>query len=147
MNSRMLIAVVVSMFVCQQVHAQAEDEPEAEATELEGTWEIGSGVREGEQHKIPDGAQLRFEGNRFYGRADDGVWELVGTFSVDPSATPTEIDFIDNENEATSGIYKIEDDLLTICAAFLGGSRPDKFESPAESLTFLMVLRRVEDDE
>ena len=40
MNARMLIVVVVSMFVCQQVHAQVEDDPVMpEATELEGTRE------------------------------------------------------------------------------------------------------------
>ena len=45
MNTRMFIAVVVSMFVvCQQVHAQDDEPVMPEATELEGTWEVGSGV-------------------------------------------------------------------------------------------------------
>ena len=63
MNTRILFAVVVSMFVCQQVHTPAQDDPEAEVTELEGTWELVSLVVEGEQRDVADGLLCRFEGN------------------------------------------------------------------------------------
>jgi len=149
MNSRMLIAVVVSMFVlCQQIHAQAQDEPDqAEATELEGTWELVSRVRNGEQNEI-DNQFVRFEGNRSYHRtSDDGDWTHDGTFSVDPSAMPAQIDFVATEINDTNielGIYDIDGDSLRIC---IGRPRPDRFESTEDYRTELYVLHRVEEDD
>ena len=137
MNARMLIAVIVSMFVCQQVHAQ--DEPVMpEATELEGTWEVVSFEFEG-VHLEGQGQLWRFEGNRRYFREGDDIWFQYDTFSVDPSVMPAEIDW----PGGWPGIYELDGDSLTIC---LGrGFRPDAFESTDE--TILWVIRRVEDDE
>jgi len=122
MNMRILIAaIVVSMFVCQQVYAQ--DNPEAEATELEGTWEVVSKEINGIQHDFGGFGQWRVEGNRlFYRWTIDGTWSRANPFSVDPSAMPAEIDY-----ERYLGIYEIDGDLLRICSAT--GTRPDRFES------------------
>ena len=87
MNTRILIAVVVSMFVCQQVHDQVEPVM-PETTELEGTWEVVSYVEYGVSI---EGAHYfwRIEGNRRYTRRGaNGNWQLLGTFSVDPSTMP-----------------------------------------------------------
>jgi len=155
MNTRILIAVVVSMFVCQQVHAQ--DDPEAAVTELEGTWEMVSCMIDGEQIENFT-LQLQFEGHRlhcrFFGTG------LASGFSVDPSAMPATIDndtnvvFSIDTNSLTinnpSGIYELDDDSLTICVPhdgnYVRGPRPDRFESSEDNPTFLIVLRRVEDD-
>ena len=151
MNTRILFAVGVSMFVCQQVHAQDEDEPVMpEATELEGTWEMVSYVWEGEQGDVPDGAQGRFEGNRMYHReGDDEDWTHDGTISVAPSAMPAEIDieFVEFDGEIIRGIYEVDGDTLTICFVVPREDRPDRFESTEESQTTIMVFRRVEGDD
>ena len=67
MNTRILYAVVVSMFVCQQVHAQ-DQLPELEGvwavTELEGTWELVSEVLAGDEKEIVFRRRWRFGGNR-----------------------------------------------------------------------------------
>jgi len=137
MNTRMLIAVVVSMFVCQQVHAQ-DAEPEAEATELEGTWEVVSCVVGGEQRET-NGALWRFEGNRIHSSN-----LLIYIFSVDPSAMPAEIDLIETgSTEFILGIYEIDGDSLTLC---YGRPRPDRFESTEDYPTGLYVFRRVEEE-
>lgn len=126
---------------------------QAEETELEGMWEAMSCVMMGGKIECV-GKILRFEGNRMYFRgADDENWTSGGTFSVNPSAMPAEIE-IDN-SFIMLGIYEIDDDLLRICVGFGGESeprdRPDVFESPKGSgdLTVLIVLRGVteEDDE
>ncbi len=151
MNTQMLLAVVVSLFVCQQVHAQFEDNPVMpEATELEGTWEIMSYVHNGERVEL-DGFLWRHEGDRRYYRPNgDDVWVSAGTYSVDPSATPAEI-VIRSEIATMRGVYKIDDDLLTICLGFPGafeeGTGPEGFESSEEIRTILAVFRRVEEDD
>jgi len=160
MNARILFAVVVSMFVCQQLYAQDEDEPVMpEATELEGTWEFVSWVVFGEQRET-DGAQWRFEGNRkYYRKADDEYWNSGIPLSVNPSVMPAEIDL----PVGHLGIYRIDGDLLTICLSMPiitldgiepvtrvtlePGTRPDRFESTEDSSTVLIVLRRVEEDD
>ena len=150
MNTRMILAVVVSMFVSQQVYAQ-DQLPELEGvwavTELEGTWEevslgvMGNQILPGDENRD----FYRFEGNiRFWQMARGATWNNHGAFTVDPSAMPPEIDF---DNHGTLGIYKIEDDSLTICLGKPGESRPDRFESTRDSQTVLMVLRRVEDSD
>jgi len=129
MNTRMLIAVVVSMFVCQQVNAQDADDPEAEATELEGTWEVVSFVVAGDQVDdpegplwVPDGPFWRFEGNRWYfRRSDDGNLKSYCNFSVDPSMMPAEIDI--TYLLFMPGIYEMEGDSLRICIGEPGGIR------------------------
>jgi len=142
MNTRILFAVVVSMFVCQQVYAQ--DEPEAEATELEGTWEEVSTMRDGEQIESRN-VHLNFASNWVIQNQ-----RIPGThyypcvffrFSVNPEAMPAEIDF----GPENLGIYEIEDDLLTIC--FNRRFRPDRFESTEDYPTTLWVFRRVEEDD
>ena len=157
MNTRILIAVVVSIFLCQQVHAQTEEEPEqAEATELEGTWETVSSVTDGEQHDTANGDLRRFEGNRWYYRgAEDKNWRPAGTFSMNPSAMPAEIDFVSRQGcyefaTYQLGIYELDGDLLRICMTYstyseTPGTRPDRFESTEE--TWLIVFRRVTEEE
>ena len=154
MNTRILIAIVVSMFVCQQVHAQDDEPVMPEATELEGTWELVSYVRGGEQIDVPDGHQMRYEDNRmYYRKADDEDWAHYSTFSLDTSAMPPEINFMwrvfSDETEFISvlGVYEIDGDSLTICHANPEETRPDVFESSEDYPTNLLVLRRVEEDD
>ena len=148
MNTRILIAVVLAMFVCQQVYAQEDGEPEVK--ELEGTWEVESVTVDGEQADFPDGTQMRFEGNRMYRRVgDDEDWRLSGPFSLDLSAVPAEIDLGSDEFDVAiiRGIYELDGDTLTFCLGELGEARPDNFESTEDPPTMLMVFRRVEEDD
>ena len=136
-------------------HVQAEDDPrQVEVTELEGTWEVVSLVVNGEQ-KENDSKHWRFEGNRLSrGRDDDEYWTPSGTFSVDPSAMPAEIEFVYVPCRSwirTIGIYEMDDELLTMrtCSGqdFESGVRPDSFESTESYRTVLMSFRRVEEDD
>ena len=145
MNTRILIAVVVSIFVCQQVYAQ-DDPEQPEVTELEGTWETVAFVVGGENTEI-DRKYLRVVGSSLYYREDDDEgWTHEGAFSLDPSAMPAEID-VEIESEIHLGIYELDGDSLRLC--FIdpeSGSRPDRFESTEDYPTYLSVLRRVEED-
>ena len=89
----------------------------------------------------------------YHRKSDDEDWAHYGTFSLDTSAMPPEINFMwrvfSDETEFISvlGVYEIDGDSLTICHANPEETRPDRFESTEGSVTYLWVLRRVEDDE
>ena len=141
MNTRILTAVIVSLFVCQQLHAQQPN--------IEGTWEVVSCVAEG-KYIENDSYLWRFEGNRIYILDGDGSGVVGGIFSVDESAMPAEIDFWCGACLSlirTIGIYEMDDDVLTIYSRiFLDvqvQTRPDRFESTEDYPTMLLVLRRV----
>jgi len=156
MNTRILIAVVVSMFVCQQVHDQEDGEPEqAEATELEGIWEIVSAISDGQDIGCV-GERVRFCGARvifFWGSDADKVEIPIGTLFLDRSAMPAHIDINYNElvgegPRHSQGIYDFDEDTLIICISHANGpDRPNVFESTDDNGWILKTYRRVAEEE
>ena len=145
MNTRILFAVVVSMFVCQLVHAQDDEPVMPEATELEGTWEVVSWVVKGEKIDY-ESYVWQIEGNRIVACVDEAVGHATMniTFFLDPSMMPAEVDTF-----SFSGIYELDGDSLTICiGSFRQRARPEVFESTEDYPTTLWILHRItEDDE
>jgi uncharacterized protein (TIGR03067 family) len=72
----------------------------------------------------------------------------VGTFTVDPSKSPKELDVKPtggpNKGKTVKGIYKIDGDTLTVCYGFEAdkAGRPTKFDSKAGDKTLLMTYKR-----
>jgi len=67
------------------------------------------------------------------------------TYKIDPTAKPKTIDTVPTEGVTELGIYKLEGDVLTICAT-LGQAdkeRPSEFNSKEDSGTMRIVLKRV----
>ena len=149
-NTRSLIAaaVVTTLALCNQAHAQEDGEPEV--TELEGTWEVVSHVISGRTYpqELIAGLPWRFEENRWYKWRSDGEgWHRAGTFFLDPVTMPAEID-LTRRRFNFPGIYELDGDSLTICLCNPGESRPDAFESTEDNGAILYTLRRVtEEDE
>jgi uncharacterized protein (TIGR03067 family) len=106
------------------------------ATEFEGEWRMPSGVMDG---KAMSPADVRWVKRVTHG---DQTTVLAGpqtmlkvTFSFDPAQSPRSIDYLNlagaNKGERQQGIYKLEDDVLTVCVAAPGAPRPREFESVA----------------
>ena len=69
-----------------------------------------------------------------------------GTFTVDPSKKPAEMDIKGadgpNKGKTIKTIYKIDGDTVTLCYELGGDERPTKFETKPDSKQFLVVYKR-----
>jgi uncharacterized protein (TIGR03067 family) len=122
--------------------------------ELQGEWLVVSQTSGGQ--KIPSetlkNKDLRFEishGNEIrIGTVSILAQDFAArkTFMVRPGS-PNQFDLItfdvDGDAKQSPGIYKLNDDELTICLALPGAERPRRFETPEGSKHTVLVLHRV----
>ena len=99
---------------------------EVERRELEGTWQAVSYALDGNQASSEDMAKIKLSIDAD-GRATavrDGQPFIAAATMLDPTTNPMNIDFTyslgDLKGKTAPGIYKIEDDLLTICRSCTG---------------------------
>jgi uncharacterized protein (TIGR03067 family) len=64
-------------------------------------------------------------------------------FCIDEKSEPKRIDFDDGHNPLIQGIYKLEEDRLTICTGAPGDPRPTTFATSPWNKSILTVLLRV----
>jgi uncharacterized protein (TIGR03067 family) len=111
--------------------------PDGDLRALQGFWEQVAleinGVNLPQDDLSPDGGITCFNGNRFTVHAADNTLLLEGTFELDESATPKQIDYIDSigpdAGKELPAIYKLEGDVFTFVAAGEGSSRPTIFRT------------------
>jgi uncharacterized protein (TIGR03067 family) len=116
--------------------------------ELTGTWQAisyalnGSKATTEEMKKV----QLVIDAEGKATARNDGTVFIAGTIKIDPAQEPMTIDVAYTEGEpkgkTSLGIYKIEDDVLTICRAAPDHARPTEFASKPDSGLTLMAYKR-----
>jgi uncharacterized protein (TIGR03067 family) len=139
-------ALAVLLVVPTVAASQVRDD----APSLDGTWKLKSvhvgGKKEEPPAEVFDKARLIFKGKSLTIKSGpDGDMET--TFEVDNTKKPAHITIHPPKGEKNQlvGIYKIENDKLTICGTDKG-ERPTEFVSKEGTEIGLMVLERVKEN-
>ena len=78
---------------------------------------------------------------RFPQLAEDAT-SKAGTFKLDATKTPKQLDTVSTEEEVMLGIYELERDSYKVCFALVGKPRPSEFTSKSGSDNILQVWER-----
>jgi uncharacterized protein (TIGR03067 family) len=111
---------------------------------LEGVWAVERMEQKGK--KLPTDlvmrVRLEVRGDRF--TFINGQTEFTSKLTqFDPFGKPKAIDLTrDIDKQTVLGIYRLEDDTLTVCTS-TRGTRPSAFEAGPESPNVLTIYRRV----
>lgn len=132
------------------IGAPALKDPPKKELKIEGDWVVES--------QTTGGRPLKSAIERHYIFSGDGKWTMISskakaknapsltrTFVVDPSTNPASIDMKTSSGLAQPnmvGIIKVEGDTLTLCYNRTGEDRPKTFESPEDSTTILIIMKR-----
>jgi uncharacterized protein (TIGR03067 family) len=129
------------------------DSPKDDATKvqekLQGTWKAISVERRGESKHDEEDHRLIFDGNQFRIKRGDQTM-IQGTFKLEPSKKPTEIDMKITEDQngkqkgkTALGIYTLDGDTLKWCVADPGTTeRPKDFSAPPDTKIMFITLKR-----
>jgi uncharacterized protein (TIGR03067 family) len=116
--------------------------------ELSGTWQAISYALDGTKASDEDMKRIKLviDADGHATALRDGKVFIAAATDIDPTKTPITIDFSytegDIKGKTALGIYKIENDLLTICRTSPGDARPTEFTSKPGSGHTLMTYRR-----
>ena len=117
--------------------------------DLEGTWKAISFEQDGRalpEEKLKE-VGVTFSGDSYFFTSGVRVaGALKGTVSVDPEAKPTSFELTAKagvyEGKVFKGIYRLEEDTLTLCFVWPTKERPKEFVSPPNSTVVLAVFKR-----
>jgi uncharacterized protein (TIGR03067 family) len=134
-------AVVLLAVVFASASVVAGGDAKADLKKLTGTWSIVSAQKGGGELPANELKELRliFNGDKLSARF--GEKSKDGTFKIDPSKKPKQID-ITLMDKTAEGIYRFKGDNLELCLSEPGEPRPTEFKSAEGSKTFLFVLKR-----
>jgi uncharacterized protein (TIGR03067 family) len=111
-----------------------KDSSASDADRLQGIWKVEAmesrklgPAKEGDRTDIDEPVVLRIAGDEF--RMTGGAQPDLGKYSLDPDTPIPQIDVELAGGETAIGIYKLEEDRLTICWAEQGAPRPEDFGS------------------
>jgi len=144
----MLVTLLVGLPFASFIHAEGENEGK---DELQGSWDLQKIVLEGNPFPEVKGVRFIFAADRLTIVPPDENAEKFPkqtlSFTLHPEENPKSIDTTNldgpDKGMTLAGIYKIEDDTLTVCIATEGGAaRPKDFESKEGSKLAVYTLQR-----
>ena len=118
--------------------------------DLQGRWEQvdleADGISNPPDELSPPGAITTFSDNHFAVRTSGGALLLEGTFTLDASATPKTIDWIDSigpdSGKQLPAIYTLHGDHFVFVAADEGAPRPTAFRAGPGQIMRTFLRRR-----
>jgi len=128
----LVISGLVLLLVACNRQQPAAAAPKTDLDRFQGTWYLIAAVEDGKvlpQDKVKQ-ETIVFKGDtfRFPGSAEDAT-SKSGTFKLDETKTPKEIDSISTDKVVMLGIYRMDDNGYKICFAPPGKPRPTDIRS------------------
>jgi uncharacterized protein (TIGR03067 family) len=112
---------------------------------MQGTWYLISAMEDGkalpEDHVKQTTIVVKGNTFRFPGLAEDAT-SKEGTFKLDPTKNPKEMDSASDQKEVSLGIYELKPGTYRVCFAPPGKLRPTNFSSEPGSGQILQVWQR-----
>lgn len=150
-QKKLLVSLLGVFLILGQI-ATAQDEKSKtddkfDAKSLVGSWKVTSGKKSGaksEGHALPADIKVTDKTLTIPAGPDDA---FVMAYELDTSKSPMQIDLEIKEGPApegttAAGIFKYEDNKLTLCYNAMGADRPADFESTEENGFFLFVMEK-----
>jgi|GraSoiStandDraft_55_1057291.scaffolds.fasta_scaffold465452_2 uncharacterized protein (TIGR03067 family) len=138
---------VILMAGVLTVGCTGKQDVSAELKNLEGTWELISLTKDGQQvpAAVLKSTQVVIKGDKYWIKFGNEV-KQEGTITIDPTRKPKTIDDIaatgTNKGKKSLGIYELEGDTLKTCFADPGKERPTEFTSKPGSGFELATQKR-----
>lgn len=148
----MRILLMLTLLLVPVAWAWADDEKKENkktADPLMGRWKAVSYEQEGRKpDEMPD-YELSFKGGK-YSQKNNGEEDETGSYTLNTEKRPMQVDLKiesgPDEGKKQPGIFKVEDDKLTLCLAMPGDTkRPEKFETSEEKPGILVIFKRVKE--
>jgi uncharacterized protein (TIGR03067 family) len=112
---------------------------------MQDTWNLVSAMQDGKALPGDEVKQTTIvvsgDTFRFPGLAEDAT-SRAGTFKLDATKKPKEMDTISAEKEVILGIYALDENSYKVCFAAAGKPRPSEFGSAPGSGQILQVWKR-----
>jgi uncharacterized protein (TIGR03067 family) len=112
---------------------------------MQGTWNLASAMEDGKALPEDEVKQttIVIKDNSFHfpGLAEDAT-SRAGTFTLDATRNPKEMDSTSSEGQVSLGIYELEPDTYRVCFAPAGKPRPTRFGSEVGSGQIFQVWKR-----
>ena len=135
-HARVVLAVCGTLLLPSA--ATAADESEQQ--KLQGKWDVQSFEFNGMPVVSMIAAVREFKDDKYTLTPTSGE-SYAGTFKLDASQTPRQIDLI-MPDRTLKGIYEIDGDTLKIAYALEGDARPTEFASKPDSGVALAIHKR-----
>lgn len=140
--------LVLVLAVGGLIAADAKEDAMKDLEQMQGTWLLVSGERDGKKFTEEEVKQSRLviKGTTYSIPKSDVGTSQKGAFTFDPSKNPKEIDSTTgsgpDKGKTWQGIYEIDDDTHKVCFAPPGKDRPKEFTSGPGSGHILQVWKR-----
>jgi uncharacterized protein (TIGR03067 family) len=140
----MITALIVLIGACNR-QAPPPPNPKTDLDRFQGTWYLLMAMEDGNvlpQDKVKE-TTIVVKGDtfRFHGSAEDAT-SKAGTFKLDETKTPKEIDTTSTAKEVMLGIYAIDEGGYKVCFAPAGKPRPTAMGSAPGSGYILQAWSR-----
>jgi uncharacterized protein (TIGR03067 family) len=140
MNAKRLFTVIVFCLVVSSSSGQ-EKAGATDKDKLQGKWSVVSAKGNGQDlpADLARSVKIAFEGDKYAVTIFDQ--KITGTFKVDPTKKPKELDINTADGKIAKAIYELNGDTLKIAEGEAGDARPKEFLSKEGNNITVMVLK------